>query len=193
MPSQAARALCRRRRGVLSPLPLPPAPTPCAPVRHRRARWRTHLHHNHRDHRGIGARVRPGSPTMTGQCEKSTHGRSEINREIRYETTWDTTSAPMCGPRMERSHLCPEVLAQGGLCCPTPHRLATSSASLDSSASLPGLAGYRHGLRHSRVILPAPHTFRTFTAVLSRIAAFSFRREPRYVHPSSSVSTLAIR
>ena len=91
MPSQAAQALCRRRRGVLSPLPLPPAPTPCAPVRHRRARWRTHLHHNHRDHRGIGARVRPGSPTMTGQCEKSTHGRSEINREIRYETTWDTT------------------------------------------------------------------------------------------------------
>ena len=28
---------------------------------------------------------------MTGQCEKSTHGRSGINREIRYETTWDTT------------------------------------------------------------------------------------------------------
>ena len=92
MPSQATRALRRRRRrGVLSPLPLPPAPTPCAPVRHRRARWRTHLHHNHRDHRGIGARVRAGSPTMTGQCEISTHGRSEINREIRYETTWDTT------------------------------------------------------------------------------------------------------
>ena len=85
MPSQPARALRRRRRGILSPLPLPRAPTPCAPVRRRRARWRTHLHHNHRDHRGIGARVRAGSPTMTGQCEKSTHGRSEINREIRYE------------------------------------------------------------------------------------------------------------
>ena len=28
---------------------------------------------------------------MTGQCEKSTHGRPGINREIRYETTWDTT------------------------------------------------------------------------------------------------------
>ena len=28
---------------------------------------------------------------MTGQCEKSTPGRSGINREIRYETTWDTT------------------------------------------------------------------------------------------------------
>ena len=28
---------------------------------------------------------------MTGQCEKSTHGRSGINREIRYETTWDNS------------------------------------------------------------------------------------------------------
>ena len=31
----------------------------------------------------------------------------------------------------------------------------------------------------ARVILTAPQTFRTFTAVLSRIAAFSFRRESR--------------
>ena len=30
---------------------------------------------------------------MTGQCEKSTPGRSGINREIRYETTWDTTAS----------------------------------------------------------------------------------------------------
>ena len=30
--------------------------------------------------------------------------------------------------------------------------------------------------------LPGHQTFRTFTAVLSRIAAFSFRREIRYVH-----------
>ena len=29
---------------------------------------------------------------MTGQCEKSSLGRSGINREIRYETTWDTTA-----------------------------------------------------------------------------------------------------
>ena len=43
-----------------------------------------------------------------------------------------------------------------------------SSASLESSASLPGLAGYRRGLWHSRVILPAAQTFRTFTTVLSR-------------------------
>ena len=108
MPSQPARALRRRRRGVLSPLPLPRAPTPCAPVRRRRARWRTHLHHNHRDHRGIGARVRAGSPTMTGQCEKSTHGRSEINREIRYETTWDTTLAPRSW-RPPKSHHRPKT------------------------------------------------------------------------------------
>ena len=95
-------------------------------------------------------------------------------------------------PRLQRRHLCPEVLAQDGLCCPTPHRLATSSASLRNSASLPGFAGYRRGLWHSRAILPAPQTFRTFTAVLSRIAAFSFRREPQYVRLSSSVSALAI-
>ena len=30
---------------------------------------------------------------MRRQCEKSTRGRSGINREIRYETTWDTTTA----------------------------------------------------------------------------------------------------
>ena len=101
-------------------------------------------------------------------------------------------SASTCGPRLQRRHLSPEVLAQGGLCCPTPHRLATSSASLGSSASLPGCAGYRRGLWHSRVILPAAQTFRTFTAVLSRIAAFSFRRELQYVRLSSSVSALAI-
>ena len=95
-------------------------------------------------------------------------------------------------PRLQRRHLCPEVLAQDGLCCPTPHRLATSSASLKNSASLPGSAGYSDGLWHSRAILPAPQTFRTFTAVLSRIAAFSLRREPQYVRLSSSVSALAI-
>ena len=98
----------------------------------------------------------------------------------------------MCGPRLEHSHLSPEVLAQDGLCCPTPHRLATSSASLKNSASLPGSAGYSDGLWHSRAILPAPQTFRTFTAVLSRIAAFSLRREPQYVRLSSSASALAI-
>ena len=71
--------------------------------------------------------------------------------------------------------------------------MMASSASLESSASLPGLAGYRRGLWHSRVILPAAQTFRTFTTVLSRIAAFSFRREPRYVRLSSSAPALAIR
>ena len=74
-------------------------------------------------------------------------------------------------------HLSPEVLALEGLCCPFHHRLATSSASLETSASLPSMAGYSGGLWHSRTFLPGLHTFRTFTAVLSRIAACSFRRE----------------
>ena len=71
---------------------------------------------------------------------------------------------PQCAvPGFKRCHLCPEVLAQGGLCCPTPHRLATSSASLRTApASLPGSAGYRRGLWHSRAILPAPQTFPDF-------------------------------
>ena len=75
------------------------------------------------------------------------------------------------------SHLSPEVLAPEGLCCPFLPRLATSSASLKTSVSLPSFAGYRDGLWHARILLPGLHTFRTFTAVLSRIAACSFRRE----------------
>jgi hypothetical protein len=39
------------------------------------------------------------------------------------------------------------------------------------------MAGYSGGLWHSRILLPGLHTFRTFTAVLSRIAVCSFRRE----------------
>ena len=34
---------------------------------------------------------------MRRQCEKSTRGRSGINREIRYETTWDTTTTTSGG------------------------------------------------------------------------------------------------
>ena len=33
-----------------------------------------------------------GSPTMGGQCEKSSFARAETNREIRYETTCDATA-----------------------------------------------------------------------------------------------------
>jgi hypothetical protein len=85
---------------------------------------------------------------------------------------------PLCADLWRCSpHLSPEVLAPEGLCCPFLPRLATSSASLKTSASLPSMAGYRSGLWHSRVLLPGLHTFRTFTAVLSRIAACSFRRE----------------
>jgi hypothetical protein len=39
------------------------------------------------------------------------------------------------------------------------------------------MASYRGSLWHSRILLPGLHTFRTFTAVLSRIAVCSFRRE----------------
>ncbi len=97
MPSQAARTLRRRRRrGVLNPLPLPRAPTPTAPVRRRRAWGLINPSAPRPSCSAPPPRCRrtsaTGSPTMTGQCEKSTHGRSGINREIRYETTWDTTA-----------------------------------------------------------------------------------------------------
>ena len=80
-----------------------------------------------------------------------------------------------CG--VARLPLSPEVLAPAGLCCPCLPRLATSSASLETSNTFPSSAGYSASLWHSRVLLPGLHTFRTFPAVLSRIAACSFRRE----------------
>jgi hypothetical protein len=87
-------------------------------------------------------------------------------------------SPPLCADLWRcASHLSPEVLAPEGLCCPFLPRLVTSSASLETSASLPSMAGYSGGLWHSRVLLPGLHTFRTSATVLSRIAAFSFRRE----------------
>jgi hypothetical protein len=87
-------------------------------------------------------------------------------------------SPPLCADLWRcPSHLSPEVLALEGFCCPFLRRLATSSASLKTSASFPSSAGYSNSLWHSRILLPGLHTFRTFTAVLSRIAACSFRRE----------------
>ena len=87
-------------------------------------------------------------------------------------------SPPLCADLWRcPSHLSPEVLAPEGFCCPFLRRLATSSASLETSASFPSLASYRGSLWHSRILLPGLHTFRTFTAVLSRIAVCSFRRE----------------
>ena len=91
-----------------------------------------------------------------------------------------STSKDGFGPL--RFHLGPEVLAPTGLCCPRYHCLATSSASLVLSVSLPSAAGYRAGLWHSRILLPEHQTFRAFLTRLSRIAAFSFRRETRWVH-----------
>jgi len=85
---------------------------------------------------------------------------------------------PLCADLGHGSfHLSPEVLALEGLCCPFPPRLVTSSASLETSPAFPNTVGYSSGLWHSRILLPGLHTFRTFTAVLSRIAAFSIRRE----------------
>ena len=87
-------------------------------------------------------------------------------------------SPPLCADLWRcSSPLSPEVLAPEEFCCLLLRCLATSSASLETSASFPSRAGYRGSLWHSRLLLPGLHTFRTFTAVLSKIAAFSFRRE----------------
>jgi hypothetical protein len=96
-----------------------------------------------------------------------------------FETTVHQPGGPPLSVDLGRcpSLLSPEVLALAGLSCPCLRRLATSSASLKTSTSLPSMAGYSGGLWHSRTFLPGRHTFRTFTAVLSRIAACSFRRE----------------
>ena len=80
--------------------------------------------------------------------------------------------------RLHHRHLCPEALAPAGLCCPGHQRLSASSANLEISVSFPGSAGYRRGLWHSRIILPDSQTFRTFTAVLSSIAAFTTPEAP---------------
>ena len=55
-------------------------------------------------------------------------------------------SAPVCGPWMSHSRLCPEVLALGELCCPGHQCLATSSANQENSLPFPGSAGYRQSL-----------------------------------------------
>jgi hypothetical protein len=87
-------------------------------------------------------------------------------------------SPPLCADLWRcSSPLRPEVLAPEGCCCPFLRRLATSSASLETSASFPNWAGYRGSLWHSRVLLPGLHTFRPSAPILSRIAACSFRRE----------------
>ena len=48
---------------------------------------------------------------------------------------------PLCAapPRRPRRHLCPEVLAPSGLCCPGLPRLPTSSASQENSRPFPGI------------------------------------------------------
>ena len=102
-------------------------------------------------------------------------------------------SPPLCADLWRcSSHLSPEVLALEGFCCPFLRRLATSSASLETSASFPSLAGYSSGLWHSRTFLPGLHTFRTSTTVLSRIAVLQLPPGVWHVHPHSSAPALAI-
>jgi hypothetical protein len=112
-----------------------------------------------------------------------------------FSTTPARRDTRLCvrGLGVQRCHLGPEVLARAGLCCPCLHRLPTSSANLVPSDPLPSRAGYRAGLWHSRILLPGFQTFRAFTARLSRIAAFNFRRETqRVLFPISSASALVI-
>ena len=73
-------------------------------------------------------------------------------------------------------HLRPAVLAPAGCCWPFLPRLATASAGLQTSVSLPSFAGYRNGLWPARLLLPGLQTCRTCTAVRSRMAVCSFRR-----------------
>jgi hypothetical protein len=102
-----------------------------------------------------------------------------------FETTVHQPGSPPLCADLGRcpSLLSPEVLAPAGLCCPCLPRLATSSASLETSNTFPSSAGYSASLWHSRVLLPGLHTFRTFTTVLSRIAAYSIRRESETCTP----------
>jgi hypothetical protein len=91
---------------------------------------------------------------------------------------------PLCADLWRCSPpLSPEALAPAGLGGPCLPRLATSSASLETSHTFPSSAGYSASLWHSRVLLPGLHTFRTFTSVLSRIAAYSLRRESETCTP----------
>ena len=98
-PSRTTRPLRRRRRAVLNP---PAAPTIAD---HHRARSPTtravpnpSSPQPPRPSRSLRRRcTRPfaprclGSPAIGGQCEKSSSARSEVNREVRYETTCDAT------------------------------------------------------------------------------------------------------
>ena len=72
-------------------------------------------------------------------------------------------SPPLCADLWRcPSHLSPEVLAPEEFCCLLLLRLATSSASLETSHTFPSSAGYSASLWHSRVLLPGLHTFWTF-------------------------------
>ena len=66
-------------------------------------------------------------------------GGSNVYSILRLHHVQGQFPPPLCaGCPPRRRHLCTEVLAPGGLCCPTLQRLATSSASLEASFSLTG-------------------------------------------------------
>ena len=83
----------------------------------------------------------------------------------------------MCGPSTLLVSPEPRGPRSRGVVLSPPSSLDDLIRQSGDLASFPSSAGYRHSLWHSRVLLPGLHTFRTFTTVLSRIAACSFRRE----------------
>ena len=89
---------------------------PTAPVLRSRAWGSNHLRHDHRVQRTQGRRTpATGSPTMTGQCGKSSPTRSGINRELRYEITCDTTAAhPALRPVVALAGLPAQAIEQSG-------------------------------------------------------------------------------
>src|SRR5215467_13119134 len=126
--------------------------------------------------RSMVYRLPPQSPHFSLIPDMAAESRTSTSA---FETTVHQPGCPPLGADLWRcpSPLSPEVLAPAGFCCPCFPRLATSSASLKTSPALPSGARYSGGLWHARILLPGLHTFRTFTAVLSRIAICSFRRE----------------
>ena len=101
----------------------------------------------------------PGLPTMTGQCEKSSLLRSGINREIRYETTWDTTRA-FYSRRLGRftapfttafvkvlTHLDPDALDRAARTWAAQQASRTDPVAIDGK-SIRGAARHNPGAKH---------------------------------------------
>ncbi len=88
----------------------------------------------------------PSGLRLTPPCPQASPAFAPSAERVRCQAA----CPPVCAVRwLQRGHRCPEVLAPAGSCCPTLLRLATASASVEISASFPGSAGFRRGLRHS--------------------------------------------